>query len=357
MYLNQPNGFLFVSDSVLMCEQAEWPTFDYTVALLVDNVNCVTTLTNCEFVKVSSNLGYGFANASSLTINGGTSEIAAPNFHIVNGSETHINGYKTHFWANSTEGFFKCDDGAVAYIACNDMKFDKTAGASGATNGLINTASSSGITARFNQVTMKHQNRATIFNSSFSSKWTASDIRIRDSFVSDGAIGRAVSMGDSNLAQGFNSVVIGNFTTVAGAGTLASIVAFGGTSCSYGVQITGAVGATCTVTTKNAFPIGIQAQQRYMGLECVLGVGAGTTSFYGTLRALYYDDAGSLSGTQDLSDGAGGVAHLVQGVAGTQPFKTVRTILNVPPNCTDIALEFGTANTVQQFLFGGIRVY
>lgn len=357
LYLNQPNGFLFVSDSVLMCEQIGWPgaDFSYANALLVDNTNCVTTLTNCEFIKVSSTLGYGLSNSSSLTVNACTAEIASPNFRIRTGSETHVTGYKIHFWANSTDGFFQCDDGAVAYIQASDIKYDKPAGAAGATNGLINTSGSSGITARFNGVTMKHQQRAAIMNSNFSNIWTGSDVRIRDSVVSDGTLTRVLSMGDHNLAQGFNTALIGNYTVTAGAGTSATVAAFSGASCSYGVQIVGATGQTCTIQTKNIFPVGIQAQQRYMGLECVLGV-LSATQFYGNMDALYFDDTGAQIGTQDLSNATGGIAHLTT-TAGAQGYRTVRTILDVPPNCTDIAIRLSVSLYTQTVMFGGLRVY
>jgi hypothetical protein len=362
LYCNQPNGFLFVTNSVLDCGKYDWDTynpgvFSYTRANCVENEKTVLTLTSCEFVKAASQDGWGVVNKNLMHLVGCTAEIASPNFYIGDDSETHINGYHCHYWNNSTDSFFDCEAGANARIFADNVRYLKAAGAAGAANGLINTNATSIIVARFSNCYFTNQVASAIFGPSSENYVTTSDIQIVSSYLEDTAnsYSNALSMSDDNAAKYYQFQDITKYDVVSGGGAAtATITASGSTEFANALTLSSSDATAVTAATKLNIDGSIRINKRMPAVEITMRV-VSATKFYGNFFALYYDDAGTFISSQNLGD-SGDVGPFTD-IAGAQAYVTITRSLVPPINAAQVSLRFGITDYAQVWQIGNIKVY
>lgn len=362
LYCNQPNGFLFVTNSVLDCGKYDWDTynpgvFSYTRANCVENEQTVLTLTSCEFIKAASQDGWGIVNKNLTTIVGCTAEIASSNFYIGDNSETYINGYHNHFWNNSTNSFIECQAGANAKIFADDLRYSKAAGAAGAANGLIDTNDTSIIVAKFSNCYFTNQLAKAIFGPDNENYVTTSNVKITSSYVVDSALSysNTISMSDDNGAWYYQFQDITKYNVSSGGvNATASIQTSGSSNFANVLQLSSTDSTSLTVSTKTNIDGAIRISNRMPAVEITMRV-VSATQFYGSFDALYYDDANNYISAQNL--GSNGVVGPFKSIAGAQNYVTITMALVPPVNAAQVSLRFSISGYAQVWQIGNIKVY
>ncbi len=357
--LNQPNGVLFMTNCTLDCQQYEWPSDDwsYTVANCIENMQCTLSVSNCEFVKATSNDGWGIINRSTLTLNAVTAEIASQNFFIGDGSETHILGYYNHFWNNSTTGFFGSDLNATAYISATDLLYSKGAGAVGAGKGLFDFNTSTSIVAKFENCKFIGQTNSALLATDTNGYYTQANVYIKNSYIVDTAnsYSNTISMSDDNAAWYYQFQDIAKYNVVAGGpNATAAIVASGSINFANALQLTSTDSTSITVATKLDIDGSIRITNRAPILQFSMKV-VSATQFYGSVTALYYDDAGVFISSQAL--GVNGVIGPFTSISGAQEYVTVSRTLSPPLNAAQVSIRFGISSYAQVWRIGNVKVY
>ena len=368
LYTNQPNGFLFMSNCVFDCQPYEWDVYvpgyyENTIAVCVQNHQCQLHITNSSFVKATSSLGHGVINRSILSLSNCQAEVAASNFfvgNIVGGSalpysELHIDGFLNNFWNNGTDAFFECENGSNK-IFVNNLKIFKGAGAAGSANAFIDTGASTLITARFSNVLLRNQIVSSLLAPDSLNYYTQSNVRITSSYIEDTANSYdiSLSMSDDNAASYYQFQNIAKYTVVSGgAGGTASIVASGASSFANALQLI-SDGTSITAATLLNIDGSIRINKRALVVEFSMKV-VSATQFYGSVTALYYDDAGVFINSQDL--GSNGIVGPFTSIAGAQEYVTVSRFLTPPINAAQVSLRFGLGTFASTWRIGNLKVY
>ena len=149
IYMNQPNGFLFISDSTISSIRNEWPAGDYSYATTATAkiFKGVLRISNSELLKTDTQLGDGVAvTGGAVRFSNCTFEIASKNFSTASGggtlenaTELGLHGCK-FYMANATGPFVSHSDGILWINSC---KVERASGAKASARGFIEYSGSS----------------------------------------------------------------------------------------------------------------------------------------------------------------------------------------------------------------------
>ena len=147
---------------------------------------------------------------------------------------------------------------------------------------------------------------------------------------------------------------ISKYTVVSGgAGGTASIVASGSSSFANALQLV-SDGTSITAATLLNIDGSIRINKRAPVVEFSMKV-VSATQFYGSVTALYYDDAGVFINSQDL--GSNGIVGPFTSIAGAQEYVTVSRFLTPPINAAQVSLRFGLGTFASTWRIGNLKVY
>jgi hypothetical protein len=356
IYLNQPNGFLNLTNSVLDCGAAEDPTWNATTACCIENIECVLKVSNSELIKVASGVGYGIKNSSALNISNCDSEIPATQFLLNDGSTTFIDNWHTYFWANATTWFFESASNATAKLFVNNLNYTKAAANAGGGNGLLKTNGTTGLIAYFSNCLFSNQIGNSLLTSDFRSRWTDADVQFSNCYVEDSSGSKFLPISTTeNVASYYNIPATGKYNITAGAPATVTVGAINQPDCKNALIFTGSTGSNCFATTKINIDQSIQVQKKLHVLSMSMSASATSPNvFSANLTVTYYDNAGNSISTQVLGEGDGAVGHL-QAISGAQPWRNVRRVLDVPLLCSELQIYF-SLNTTAVWNVGNIVI-
>jgi hypothetical protein len=357
IYLNQPNGFLNLTNSVLDCGAAEDPTWNATTACCIENVQCILKVSNSQFNKVASGAGYGIKNSSALNISNCDAEIASTHFLLNNGSATFIDNWHTYFWSSSTIWFFESASNATAKLFVNNLNYTKAASSAGAGNGLLKTNGTTGLVAYFSNCLFSNQVGNSLLTSDFRSRWTDADVQFSNCYVENTAGSKFLSISTTeNVARYYNLPATAKYNLTVGAPATITVGAVNQPDCKNALIFTGSAGVNCFATTKIGIDQSIQVQKKLHVLSMSMSASATSPNvFQANLTVTYYDNAGNTISTQILGEGDGAVGHL-QAISGTQPWRNIRRILDVPLLCSEMQIYF-SLNTTAVWNVGNIAIH
>ena len=356
IYLNQPNGFLNLTNSVLDCGAAEDPTWSATTACCIENVNCILKVSNSELIKVASGVGYGIKNSSVLNISNCDSEIPATQFLLNNGSITFIDNWHTYFWANATTWFFESASNATAKLFVNNLNYTKAAANAGGGNGLLKTNGTTGLVAYFTNCLFSNQIGDSLLTSDFRSRWTDADVQFFNCYVDNASGSKYLPISTTeNVARYYSIPATGKYNLTVGAPATITVGAVNEPNCKNALIFTGSAGVNCIATTKVGIDQSIQVQKKLHVLSMSMSASATSPNiFSANLTVTYYDNAGNTISTQILGEGDGSVGHL-QAISGTQAWRNIRRVLDVPLLCSELQIYF-SLNTTAVWRVGNITV-
>jgi hypothetical protein len=365
IYTNQPNGFLNIVNGLFDCQKYEWDTnspgtYNDLVACCIENVECELLISNSEFIKASSTLGFGIINYAKLLINNCSSEIAATNFLTNFGGVTLVNGFTNNFFSNSSTSFIACGNdtstlGRTNVFIGNSIYASRNPALVGTAIGIMNTTNSDNSLVSLNNCVFQNFTLGAMLSSDYGF-WSAANVRFSNTRIDNGTTYTNLDNNSKNIASAYTILDIANFGVTAGAGTSAVIATAVPAHPDFvnALKITGASGVSCLAQMNVAIPL---SSGNSVIVEVTMQAAAtAPETFYGSMVALFVDDAAGLVGSTDMSNGAGSIAHLAT-VSGNQAWKTVRFALQVPAKSAYFLLRFGVDSNAQEFWIGNIKVF
>jgi len=363
LYMNQPNGFLTISDSTLQSTPNEWPagpsTWTGTVANCIEMVDGQLLVSNSYLIKNTVQDGNAVVvgqpgnvnNNANLTIVNCLPEILCTTFVCSELCTLTVSNWTQPYWANGT-----------------GLDWLIMAGASGAGKS----------SAKFNNITFlahpdysasgvisanKNDAYVTISNGMFYDQlsesvltgagayWTTANVQFKDCIAKDAAGVYAISMSVNNAAYAYQALDIANFTVVTPGATTATIVVVTGNPFTEALQIVDTIGLSVYA---NTLPIPLNLNTTARVIEIKMRV-VSATQFSGLLSILYYNDVGVFISAQDLSQS--GAIGPFSSIAGAQDWKTIRKILRPPANASYCTIRLGASTYAQTVQYAGIKIF
>jgi hypothetical protein len=356
IFANQsPNGWLYVSNSVLDCQRYEWPaqsSFSHDKSCIYEG-GAVMYFNNCEFVKAETIKGYAFINKTILFMSGCGGEIACTLFKLSNSSTTYI-GQLNIPYCNSQSEFFELEDNSKGELTVDNFRISRAKGSSYINKPIIETRKAKEWTIKFNNSTFLEQN-SRIVGSSFaqSISHTLSDISFLNCTLVDGSNKDQISFSkDNQMQQSGDRIDMGNFESSTPAGSSISIVS-NGLSKAFNKALLLKNNGSVVLSMKTKIGL-IRHQDRAMLLEFYQK--SSSTNLSGLALVAHYKEDGKLIESFPLSNLTGGVGHLT---SKNTEFGYVlnRFILPHKSAANQLQLEFIITNLKTDWYISKIKVF
>lgn len=356
IFANQaPNGWLYVSNSVLDCQRYEWPeksSFSHDKSCIYEG-GAVMYFNNCEFVKAEAIQGYAFINKTILFISGCGGEIACTLFKLNNSSVTYI-GQLNIPYCNSQSEFFELENNSKGELTVDTFRISRANKSSYINKPIIETKKSREWIVKFNNSTFLEQN-ARIVGSSFaqSVSHTLSDISFLNCTLIDGVNKTQISFSkDNQMQQSGDQINLGNFEISAPIGSSITVVSNG-----LGKVFTRALllknNGSTVLSMKTKIEL-IRYQNRSMLLEFYQK--SSSENLSGLALIAHYIEDGNLIESFPLSNLTGGVGHLTN--KNTElGYVLNRFILPQKPAANQLQLEFVITNLRTDWYISKIKVF
>jgi hypothetical protein len=356
VFANQvPNGWLYISNSVLDCQRYEWPiesSFSHDKSCLYEG-GAVMYFNNCEFVKAEAIQGYAFLNKTVLFISGCGGEIACTLFKLNNSSVTYIGQFNIPY-CNSQSEFFELEDNSKGELTVDNFRISRANNSSYINKPVIETKKAKEWIIKFNNSTFLEQN-ARIVGSSFaqSISHTLSDISFSNCTLIDGTNKTQISFSkDNQIQQSGNQINIENFEVSAPTGSSITLVSNGLNKVFSKALLLKNNGSTIlSMQTKIEL---IRYQNRAMLLEFYQKSSSANLS--GLALIAHYKEDGNLVESLPLSNLTGGVGHLTN--KNTESgYILNRFILPQKTSANQLQLEFVITNLRTEWYISKIKVF
>jgi hypothetical protein len=356
IFANQvPNGWLYVSNSVLDCQRYEWPassSFSHDKSCIYEG-GAIVYFNNCEFVKAESIQGYAFVNKTALFISGCGGEIACTLFKLSNSSVTFI-GQLNIPYCNSQSEFFELEDSSKGELTVDNFRISRASKSSYINKPVIETKKAREWIIKFNNSTFLEQN-ARIVGSSFaqSVSHTLSDISFLNCTLIDGADKTQISFSkDNQMQQSGDQINLGNFEISAPIGSSVDVVS-NGLSKVFSKSLLLKNNGSTVLSMKTNIGL-IRYQNRAMLLEFYQKSSSPNSS--GLALIAHYKEDGNLVESFPLSNLTGGVGHLTNKNTASG-YVLNRFILPQKSAANQLQLEFIITNLRTDWYISKIKVF
>lgn len=141
IYMNQPNGFLYIGESTIASSKNEWDInnpgiYDFNTARAVKIYEGSLSISNSEVLKADTQLGIGIEiNGGSVKFSNVNFEIASQNFDINDGDVFVVNS--NAYFSNSSDAFIDIASDAVGKLFIDNFEMLKAIGAINADTAFI----------------------------------------------------------------------------------------------------------------------------------------------------------------------------------------------------------------------------
>jgi len=141
VYMNQTNGFLFISDSTINSIRNEWEltnpgvySYEDAKAIVMHKGNLLVT--GGEILKTDTQLGTGVdIHDGTLKLSNVSIEIACPNYYVYGGTTKMSN--ITSLMSNASADYIEIDENATGSLSISNCGFRKPTSATNANRGFI----------------------------------------------------------------------------------------------------------------------------------------------------------------------------------------------------------------------------
>ena len=172
IYMNQPNGYLMISNSVINCLRNEWEVnnpgiYSYADSRSVECYQGVLKLSNSELLKTDTQLGYGVEMfGGALFLDNVSAEMASTNFYFSSSTggspEVYIsNSYL--FFSNAGSDYLVIEPTATGVLSISNSKIERPSSAANANKPFINHNGNDIISIKLSNITLENFIRGTEF--------------------------------------------------------------------------------------------------------------------------------------------------------------------------------------------------